>query len=262
MIRENIKAYIRSLVFIVSSFLILTSGIILFEASFVNTAQATQKHIKPVYPKKKSQKIQKSKSTKLNFQKKPLTLKKVNNLKLSNTKNIHVSKKAANQLETAHKLSKNSSSKVKLNFQKALKNKNIKISKKNATKLSKKSSSLKKLLALKKNSSKVVTKDTRSYTQDLLKMKRLRGNTEISPGSRAYAEILGKAWVNGKNVKRFKLEHGGYGLTDNTRTFRLQYKPKDGIWKANFQENIFKAGRARGIQIKNVHMNITDMVAP
>ena len=55
---------------------------------------------------------------------------------------------------------------------------------------------------------------------------------------------------------------GGYGLTDGTRTFRLQYKPKDGIWKANFQENTFIEGRTKGIEVKNVHMNITDMVAP
>ncbi|WP_320820813.1 FG-GAP-like repeat-containing protein [Thalassolituus sp.] len=102
----------------------------------------------------------------------------------------------------------------------------------------------------------------RNFIQDLLSMKRLKGNSDIAQGARADAETLGNAWVNGKNVQRFELDHGGYGLTDGTRTFRLQYKPKDGIWKANFQENTFVEGRAKGIEIKNVHMNIIDMVAP
>jgi hypothetical protein len=68
--------------------------------------------------------------------------------------------------------------------------------------------------------------------------------------------------VNGTDVKRFELSGGGFGLTDGTRTFRLQYKPKSGVWKANFQENTFIPGRAKGIEVKNIHMEITDMVAP
>ncbi|MCH9686727.1 MAG: hypothetical protein K0V04_35165 [Deltaproteobacteria bacterium] len=100
-------------------------------------------------------------------------------------------------------------------------------------------------------------------------IKKQKGLGDIAPGNRAHAEVLGEAWVNGPNVKRFDLGDGGYGLTDGTRTFRLQYKPKDGVWKANFQENrfvqpheSFRAGRQKGIQTKNIHMTIADMSAP
>lgn len=71
------------------------------------------------------------------------------------------------------------------------------------------------------------------------------------------AETLGKAWVNGKNVRRFDLDGGGYGLTDGTRTFRLQYKPKDKVWKANYQEDTISSAGKKS-QVKNVHMTITD----
>ena len=63
---------------------------------------------------------------------------------------------------------------------------------------------------------------------------------------------------NPLKVKKFNLKNNGYGLTDGTRTFRLQYKPKSKVWKANFQENIISpSGKAK--EIKNIHMRITDM---
>jgi hypothetical protein len=39
----------------------------------------------------------------------------------------------------------------------------------------------------------------------------------------------------------------------------MQWKPKDGVWKANFQENTFTHGRTKGIEIKNIHMNISNL---
>jgi hypothetical protein len=102
----------------------------------------------------------------------------------------------------------------------------------------------------------------RNYVQDILSIKRQKGLGDIAAGTRADAEVLGEAWVNGTNVTRFELAGGGYGLTDGARTFRLQYKPMDGVWKANFQENTFITGRTRGIEVKNIHMTITDMVPP
>ncbi len=93
-------------------------------------------------------------------------------------------------------------------------------------------------------------------------IKRQKGLGDIPSGLRSDAEALGQAWVNGKDVKRFDLGNVGYGLTDGTGTFRLQYKPKDGVWKGNFQENILAPGKSRGIEVKNIHMTIEDMVAP
>ncbi len=108
----------------------------------------------------------------------------------------------------------------------------------------------------------VAPKSGRNYLQDIFSIKRQKGLGDIAAGTKADAETIGHAWVNGKNVKRFDLGDGGYGLTDGTRSFRLQYKPKDGVWKANFQENTFVPGRQKGIEVKNVHMTITDMIAP
>jgi len=105
-------------------------------------------------------------------------------------------------------------------------------------------------------------KPVRNHLQDIVNIKRQKGLGDIAPGVRADAEVIGKAWVNGPNVKRFDLANGGYGLTDGTRTFRLQFKPKSGKWKANFQENVHIPGRKKGIEVKNIHMTITDMTAP
>lgn len=69
----------------------------------------------------------------------------------------------------------------------------------------------------------------RNFVQDLLSIKRQKGLGDIAAGTRAEAETIGRAWVNGKNVKRFDLKGGGFGLTDGTRSFRLQYKPKMGF---------------------------------
>jgi hypothetical protein len=100
----------------------------------------------------------------------------------------------------------------------------------------------------------------RNLLQDLFSITRQKGLGDIASGTRAEAEALGEAWVNGKDVSRFNLNGGGYGLTDGARTFRLQFKPADGVWKANFQENTFILGRLKGIEVKNIHMTITDMV--
>lgn len=102
----------------------------------------------------------------------------------------------------------------------------------------------------------------RSLTQDLLSIQRQKGLGDIAAGTRREAEILGQAWVNGRNARRFNLRFGGYGVTDDVRTFRLQWKKDYGMWKANFQENTFIYGRERGIEIKSIHMNITDMKKP
>ena len=114
--------------------------------------------------------------------------------------------------------------------------------------------------SIKSGLKKIFTRKTleRNLTQDILKLKRLKGNSDILAGTRQEAEALGKSWVNGKNVVKQKLDGGGFILKDGNRTFRLQFKPRSGIWQANFQENTISA-TGQISQIKNVHMNITNL---
>lgn len=102
----------------------------------------------------------------------------------------------------------------------------------------------------------------RNVLQDLFSIKAQKGLGDIAAGTRAEAEAIGKAWVNGANVKSFPLKSGGYGVTDGTRTFRMQFKQKSKQWKANFQENVFIKGQSKGVETKNIHMDITDIPSP
>lgn len=90
----------------------------------------------------------------------------------------------------------------------------------------------------------------------VFELKRLKGNGDIAAGTEAEAIAIGRAWVNGDKVTQLKIKNG-IGWTDGTRTFRLQWKPGDKMWKANFQENIV-SGSGRISQTKNIHMEITD----
>ncbi len=107
----------------------------------------------------------------------------------------------------------------------------------------------------------VAKEGSRNSLQDIFSIQRQKGLGDIAAGTRAEAEAIGQAWVNGSKVSRFPLKDGGYGLTDGARTFRLQFKPKDGLWKANFQENTFSSAGSSA-ETKNVHMLIQDMVVP
>ena len=75
----------------------------------------------------------------------------------------------------------------------------------------------------------------------------------------------GKAWV-GENYSTITDNLGdviGYSSSDGMRAFRIQYKNKEGIWRANFQENIMvnnpypNIGQHR-TELKNVHIDIFD----
>jgi RHS repeat-associated protein len=103
-----------------------------------------------------------------------------------------------------------------------------------------------------------VVQQPRSVLQDIFAILRQNGNGDLVAGTRAHAEAIGRAWVNGRSVTPCTVK-GGVGYTDGFRTFRLQFKPKDGVWKANFQENLFVPGRSRGIEVRNIHMTIIDM---
>lgn len=84
----------------------------------------------------------------------------------------------------------------------------------------------------------------------------MKGNTEIAAGTESEALSIGKAWVNGDNVRSLNIKNG-IAFTDGSRTFRLQWKPSDKMWKANFEENTISA-TGQISKTKNVHMNITN----
>ena len=80
-----------------------------------------------------------------------------------------------------------------------------------------------------------------------------------------YAMSAGKAWV-GDNYNIIKDGAGNvlaYSSADGMRAFRIQYKPKEGMWRANFQENImvnnpYPNPEQHSSQLKNVHIDILD----
>lgn len=74
-----------------------------------------------------------------------------------------------------------------------------------------------------------------------------------------------KVWV-GDNYSIIKDNAGnvlGYSSADGMRAFRIQYKSKEGMWRANFQENImvnnpYPNPGQHISQLKNVHIDILD----
>jgi hypothetical protein len=56
----------------------------------------------------------------------------------------------------------------------------------------------------------------------------------------------------------------GYSSEDGMRAFRIQYKPKEGMWRANFQENVMVNNPhpnpcQHPSTLKNVHIDILDI---
>ena len=93
----------------------------------------------------------------------------------------------------------------------------------------------------------------RNFLDDILSIKRQKGNGDIDPGTRSEADAIGRSWVNGTEVSPLDLKNG-YGRTDGTRTYRLT-TDKYGETKAHFQEN-FKTANGHRSEVKNVHMAI------
>jgi hypothetical protein len=93
-----------------------------------------------------------------------------------------------------------------------------------------------------------------------------KGLSTMGSATRADAMEAGKAWV-GPECKNI-VQNGeliGYSSKDGMRSFRLQYKPNEGMYRANFQENtvgqIERFGKYYGeskVEIKNVHVDIID----
>ncbi|MCU6718300.1 hypothetical protein [Roseburia amylophila] len=92
-----------------------------------------------------------------------------------------------------------------------------------------------------------------------------KGLSTLGSATRENAMSAGKAWV-GDSYNVIKDNSGnilGYSSADGMRAFRIQYKPKEGMWKANFQENImvnnpYPNPGQHSSQLKNVHIDILD----
>lgn len=92
-----------------------------------------------------------------------------------------------------------------------------------------------------------------------------KGLSTIGSTTRNNALSAGKSWV-GDSYKEILGANGeiiGYSSTDGMRAFRIQYKPKEGMWGANFQENIMVRNPQLNpgwhtSQLKNVHVDILD----
>ena len=83
--------------------------------------------------------------------------------------------------------------------------------------------------------------DNLSDTQNILGVKQSnKGLSTLGSSTRQTAMSAGKAWV-GENYSTITDNLGeviGYSSSDGMRAFRIQYKNREGIWRANFQENI------------------------
>ncbi|MEY8322025.1 hypothetical protein AAK894_13305 [Lachnospiraceae bacterium 46-61] len=108
--------------------------------------------------------------------------------------------------------------------------------------------------------------DNLSDTQILLGVKQSeKGLSTLGSATRENVMFAGKAWV-GNSYKEILDTSGnliGYSSSDGMRAFRIQYKPKEGMWRANFQENVmvnnpYPNPGQHSSQLKNVHIDILD----
>ena len=92
-----------------------------------------------------------------------------------------------------------------------------------------------------------------------------KGLSTLGSATRENAISAGKAWV-GENYNLIRDNAGnvlGYSSADGMRAFRIQYKPKECMWRANFQENImvnnpYPNPGQHSSQLKNVHIDILE----
>jgi len=106
--------------------------------------------------------------------------------------------------------------------------------------------------------------DNLSETQTILGVENVdKGLATIGSATESVATNTGKAWV-GEGYKAITDNAGnviGYSSSDGMRAFRIQYKPKEGMWRANFTENykyINEQGATKIKELKNVHIDILD----
>ena len=106
--------------------------------------------------------------------------------------------------------------------------------------------------------------DNLTDSQILLGVKQSsKGLSTLGSATRSEALRAGEAWA-GKGYKTITDNAGniiGYSSSDGMRAFRIQYKPKERMWRANFQENykyINEFGDITNKELKNVHIDILD----
>ncbi len=108
--------------------------------------------------------------------------------------------------------------------------------------------------------------DNLSDVQILLGVKQAdKGLSTLGSATKETAMSAGKAWV-GDSYNVISDSSGniiGYSSSDGMRAFRIQYKPKENMWRANFQENImvnnpYPNPGQHSSQLKNVHIDILD----
>lgn len=104
--------------------------------------------------------------------------------------------------------------------------------------------------------------DDLSEVQTILGVKKVdKGLATIGSSTEEVAINTGKAWV-GNGYKEIKDNSGnliGYSSNNGMRAFRIQYKPREEMWRANFTENYIymnEQGSKRTKELKNVHVDI------
>ncbi|MEG7336175.1 ribonuclease YeeF family protein [Bacillus sp. 0102A] len=102
--------------------------------------------------------------------------------------------------------------------------------------------------------------DNISSTQTVIGIKNSpKGLSTLGSSTRENALDAGKGWV-GEGAEKMYDKAGnflGYKSVDKMRAFRLQYKPKENMWRANFTENEITVVGSK-TELRNVHVDILD----
>ncbi|MCY8055745.1 T7SS effector LXG polymorphic toxin [Bacillus inaquosorum] len=102
--------------------------------------------------------------------------------------------------------------------------------------------------------------DNLSSSQTVIGIKNSpKGLSTLGSSTRQNALDAGKGWV-GQGAEKMYDKAGnflGYKSVDKIRAFRLQYKPKEKMWRANFTENEITVVGSK-TELRNVHVDILD----
>ncbi|ARW00846.1 Ribonuclease YxiD [Bacillus subtilis subsp. subtilis] len=102
--------------------------------------------------------------------------------------------------------------------------------------------------------------DNLSSSQTVIGIKNSpKGLSTLGSSTRQNALDAGKGWV-GQGAEKMYDKAGnflGYKSVDKMRAFRLQYKPKEKMWRANFTENEITVVGSK-TELRNVHVDILD----
>ncbi|MHB9999076.1 ribonuclease YeeF family protein [Bacillus spizizenii] len=102
--------------------------------------------------------------------------------------------------------------------------------------------------------------DNLSSSQTVIGIKNSpKGLSTLGSSTRQNALDAGKGWVGEAAEKMYDKAGNflGYKSVDKMRAFRLQYKPKEKMWRANFTENEITVVGSK-TELRNVHVDILD----